>query len=54
MKVFLDTNVFVEYIFEREQFPSVQRIFQAMMENKSKELLRTLHFTHWHTYLNKC
>ena len=34
MKVFLDTNVFVEYIFEREQFPSVQRIFQAITEKQ--------------------
>ena len=33
MKVFLDTNVFAEYIFERNQFISVQRIFQAI-ENK--------------------
>lgn len=33
MKVFLDTNVFAEYIFERNQFISVQRIFEAI-ENK--------------------
>ena len=36
MKVCLDTNVFVEYIFEREQFASVQRIFQAL-RNKQIE-----------------
>ena len=31
MKVFLDTNVFAEYIFERNQFISVQRIFEAIL-----------------------
>lgn len=36
MKVFLDTNIFVEYIFEREQFASVQSIFQAL-KNKQIE-----------------
>ena len=35
MKVFLDTNVFAEYIFEKNQFTSVQRIFQAI---ESKEI----------------
>ncbi len=34
MKVFLDINIFVEYIFEREQFASVQRIFQAIKSKK--------------------
>ncbi len=38
MKVFLDTNVFAEYIFERDQFKSVQRIFQAI-ENKEIEAI---------------
>lgn len=41
MKVFLDTNVFAEYIFERNQFISVQRIFQAI-ENKE---IKAFHFT---------
>ena len=36
MKVFLDTNIFVEYIFERDQFLSVQSVFQAI-ENKQIE-----------------
>jgi predicted nucleic acid-binding protein len=35
MKVFLDTNIFVEYIYEREQFASVQRIFKAI---KNKQI----------------
>ena len=34
MKVFIDTNIFAEYIFDREQSASVQRIFQAIKEKK--------------------
>ena len=34
MKVFIDTNIFAEYIFDREQSTSVQRIFQAIKEKK--------------------
>ena len=34
MRVFIDTNIFAEYIFEREQSASVQRIFQAIKEKK--------------------
>lgn len=32
MRVFIDTNIFAEYIFEREQSASVQKIFQAVKE----------------------
>ena len=32
MRVFIDTNIFAEYIFEREQSASVQKIFQAIKE----------------------
>ena len=45
MKVFLDTNVFVEYIFEREQFSSVQRIFQAIIEKRIEGI--TSHATYY-------
>ena len=34
MRVFIDTNIFAEYIFERAQSASVQRIFQAIKEKK--------------------
>ena len=34
MRVFIDTNIFAEYIFEREQSASVQRILQAIREKK--------------------
>ena len=34
MRVFIDTNIFAEYIFEREQCNSVQRIFQAVKDKK--------------------
>ena len=34
MKVFIDTNIFAEYIFDREQSASVQKLFQAI---KAKE-----------------
>ena len=34
MRVFIDTNIFAEYIFEREQSASVQRIFQAIKEKR--------------------
>ena len=30
MKVFIDTNIFAEYIFDREQSASVQKLFQAI------------------------
>ena len=34
MRVFIDTNIFAEYIFDRDQSASVQRLFQAI---KAKE-----------------
>ena len=34
MRVFIDTNIFAEYIFERAQSDSVQRVFQAIKEKK--------------------
>lgn len=34
MRVFIDTNIFAEYIFEREQSASVQRLFQAIKEKQ--------------------
>ena len=50
MKVFLDTNVFAEYIFERNQFISVQRIFQAI-ENKEIEAITSSASIYTLTYL---
>ena len=34
MRVFIDTNIFAEYIFERAQSASVQKIFQAIEEKR--------------------
>jgi len=34
MRVFIDTNIFAEFIFEREQSASVQRLFQAIEEKR--------------------
>ena len=34
MKVFIDTNIFAEYIFERVQFEVVQKIFNAIKEKR--------------------
>ncbi len=34
MRVFIDTNIFAEFIFEREQSASVQRLFQAIKEKR--------------------
>lgn len=34
MRVFIDTNIFAEYIFERAQSASVHRIFQAIKEKQ--------------------
>lgn len=34
MRVFIDTNIFAEYIFERGLSTSVQRIFQAIEEKR--------------------
>ena len=52
MKVFLDTNVFAEYIFERDQFKSVQRIFQAI-ENKEIEAITSSASIYTLTYLSE-
>ena len=34
MKVFIDTNIFAEYIFDRGQSSSVQALFQAIMKKE--------------------
>ena len=34
MRVFIDTNIFAEYIFERAQSTSVQKIFHAIKEKR--------------------
>ena len=39
MKVFIDTNIFTEYIFDREQSASVQKLFQAIKENDHRVLV---------------
>ena len=52
MKVFLDTNVFAEYIFERNQFTSVQRIFQAI-ESKEIEAITSSASIYTLTYLSE-
>lgn len=52
MKVFIDTNVFAEYIFERNQFTSVQRIFQAI-ENKEIEAITSSASIYTLTYLSE-
>ena len=41
MKVFIDTNVFAEYIFEREQSASVQKLFQAIKDKKIEAITST-------------
>lgn len=44
MRVFLDTNIFVEYIFERNQFQSVQRVFQAVQSKQMDAVTSTATF----------
>ncbi|MBR1484463.1 MAG: PIN domain-containing protein [Prevotella sp.] len=34
MKVFLDTNIFAEYIFRRERYSDVERLFVAITANQ--------------------
>lgn len=34
MKVFLDTNVFLEYFQQRVQYQSVEKIFKAIEDKK--------------------
>lgn len=41
MKVFIDTNVFVEYIFEREQSASVQKLFLAIKDRNIEAITST-------------
>ena len=41
MKVFIDTNTFAEYIFDREQSASVQKIFQAIKDGKIEAITST-------------
>ena len=41
MKVFIDTNIFAEYIFDREQSASVQKLFQAIKEGKIEAITST-------------
>ena len=41
MKVFIDTNIFAEYIFERKQSASVQKLFQAIKEREIEAITST-------------
>ena len=41
MKVFIDTNIFAEYIFDREQSASVQKLFQAIKDGKIEAISST-------------
>ena len=41
MKVFIDTNIFAEYIFDREQSASVQKLFQAIKDGKIEAITST-------------
>lgn len=36
MKVFIDTNIFLEYFEQRREYPSVGRLFNAIEEGKIK------------------
>ena len=52
MKVFLDTNVFAEYIFVKDQYASVQDIFQAI-KNKEIEAITSSATIYTLTYLSE-
>ena len=39
MKVFLDTNVFVEYFQKRKQYKEVSEIFSAIEDNRIKAVV---------------
>lgn len=39
MKVFLDTNIFLEYLQERQQCQSVKKIFDAIEDKKLKAVI---------------
>ena len=41
MRVFIDTNIFAEYIFEREQSTAVQRLFEAIKDRKIEAITST-------------
>ena len=41
MKVFIDTNIFAEYIFERKQSASVQKLFQAIKDREIEAITST-------------
>lgn len=41
MRVFIDTNIFTEYIFEREQSTAVQRLFEAIKDRKIEAITST-------------
>ena len=45
MKVFIDTNIFAEYIFDREQSASVQKLFQAIKDGKIEAISSTAIYT---------
>jgi len=41
MKVFIDTNIFAEYIFDRKQSSTVQKLFQAIKEGEFEAVTST-------------
>ena len=41
MKVFIDTNIFAEYIFDRAQSTSVQKLFQAIKDQEIEAITST-------------
>ena len=41
MKVFIDTNIFAEYIFVRAQSTSVQKLFQAIKDQEIEAITST-------------
>ena len=41
MKIFIDTNIFAEYIFEREQSASVQKLFEAIKRREIEAITST-------------
>lgn len=41
MKVFIDTNIFAEYIFDRAQSTTVQKLFQAIKDGEIEAITST-------------
>ena len=41
MKLFLDTNIFVEFVGRRDQFESVSRIIDAILEDEHIAFIST-------------